>query len=118
MYLFIRYTFNNHRINRIHERSLRIILNDYDSSFNDLLARLDEKTIHQRTINFLLIEVYKFLNGLSPELMNEVFHIRHTYDLQQTRLFQTDDSKSKSSQIRSIFGHILCLIRTWIKYVV
>ena len=35
-------------INKIHERSLRLILNDYESSFDSLLSTLNEKTIHQR----------------------------------------------------------------------
>ena len=51
------------RINKIHERSLRFILNDYESSFGSLLSTLNEKTIHQRCINVLLTEVYRYLNG-------------------------------------------------------
>ena len=31
--------------------------------------------------NRLLIEVYKFEIGYSPEIMNDVFHLRHTYNL-------------------------------------
>ena len=31
------------RINKIHERSLRLILNDYESSFDSLLSALNEK---------------------------------------------------------------------------
>ena len=41
------------RINKIHERSLRLILNDCESSFDSLLSTLNEKTIHQRCINIL-----------------------------------------------------------------
>ena len=88
---------SNHRINKIHERSLRIILNDYFSSFEDLLTVLDEKTIHQRSINLLLIEVFKYLNNLSPKLMNEVFQLRHSnFNLRQARLFQTDVPKTEA----------------------
>ena len=61
------------RINKIHERSPRLILNDYESSFNSLLSTLNEKAINQRCINVLLTEVYKYLNDHSPELMYEVF---------------------------------------------
>ena len=32
-------------INKIHERLLRLILNDYESSFDSLLFTLNEKTI-------------------------------------------------------------------------
>ena len=33
----------------------------------------NESTIHIRNLKFLLTEVYKFLNGLSPPIMNKVF---------------------------------------------
>ena len=58
------------RINKIYKRTLRLILNDYESSFDSLLSILNEKTIHQRCINVLLTEAYKHLNGYSLDLMS------------------------------------------------
>ena len=31
------------------------------------------KTIHQKNLEFLAIETYKFQNGLSPPIMNNIF---------------------------------------------
>ena len=67
------------RINKIHETSLRLILSDSESSFDSFLSTLNEKTIHQHCINVLLTEVYKYLNGYSLDLMNEVFYLRQNY---------------------------------------
>ena len=64
------------RINKIHERPFRLILDDYGSSFDSLLSTLNKKTIHQCCIKVLLTEVYKYLNGYSPDLMSEVFYLR------------------------------------------
>ena len=50
---------SNYRLNRVHERALRIISKDYISSFNDLVTLLNEKTIHQRCMNFLMTEIFK-----------------------------------------------------------
>ena len=72
--IFISKDFNK-RIDRIHGRSLSLMFNDYESSFHDMLFTLNDKTIHQRWINVLLPEVYKYLNGLYLELMNEVFYL-------------------------------------------
>ena len=36
----------NHKINRLHERSLRIAYNDYTATFEDLLAKARTVTIH------------------------------------------------------------------------
>ena len=64
------------RINKIHERSRRLIFSDYQSSFNSLLSTWNEKTIHQRCTNVYFTEVIKYLNGYSPDLINEVFYLR------------------------------------------
>ena len=61
----------NKRIDRMHEKLLRSTLNDYESSFYDMLSILNEKIFQQGCINVLLTEVYRCLNGPSPELMNE-----------------------------------------------
>ena len=44
-----------------------------------MLSTLNWKTIHQRFINLLLTEVYKYLDGLSQEWMNEVFSLRQNH---------------------------------------
>ena len=63
----------NNKINRIHERALRITYNDKSSSFQKLFEKDNPVTIHNRNIKILATETYKFLQGLSPPLMNEIF---------------------------------------------
>ena len=67
------------RINKINERSLKLIFNAYESSFDSLLSTLNEKTIHQQCINVLLTKIYKYLNDYSPDLINEVFYLRRSH---------------------------------------
>ena len=64
----------NSRINRLHERALGIIYNDHKSNFNELLKEDGSVTVHERNLQFLAIEIFKFNNGLSPAIMNEVFN--------------------------------------------
>ena len=47
------------KINAVHERSLRIIRNDYESLYPLLLEEAHQITFHQRCINSFMIEVYK-----------------------------------------------------------
>ena len=63
----------NHRINRLHERALRIVYRDETSSFEELLTKDESFTIHERNIQTLAIELYKVYYGLSPEIMNLIF---------------------------------------------
>ena len=60
------------KINAVHERSLRIIRNDYESIYPLLLEEAHQITFHQLCINSLMTEVYKYLNGQSPEIMNDI----------------------------------------------
>ena len=68
----------NNQINRIHERTLRIVYNDQLSSFHELLKRDKATTIHERNIQTLAIELYKVFNDISPEIMKEVFIKKET----------------------------------------
>ena len=66
----------NHRINKIHERLLRIVFNDNTSTFRKLLDKDNSVTIHERNIQNLAIELYKVLNGFSPKIMSTIFPIK------------------------------------------
>ena len=52
---------------------LRALLNDETSTFNDMLSKSNDTTIHVKTIQKLMLEFYKYLYGLSAPIMKEVF---------------------------------------------
>ena len=61
----------SHKINRLHERALRIAYEDYVSSFEELLVKDGSVTIHQRNLKVLAVEMYKISHGKSPKFMND-----------------------------------------------
>ena len=63
----------NHKINRLYERGLRALLNDETSTFNDMLSKSNNITIHAKNIQKLMIEFYKYLYGLLAPIMKDVF---------------------------------------------
>ena len=71
----------NNKINCLHERSLRIVYSDPRSTFEELLEEDKTFSIHRKNIQSLSIEVFNFLNGLSPDMINSVFHLKKTTDL-------------------------------------
>ena len=79
----------NNKINRLHERALRIAYADYVSSFEELLAKDDSVTIHQRNLKVLAVEMYKISQGISPKFMNDLveefdtkYHTRSRYGVE------------------------------------
>ena len=66
----------NNKLNRLHEKALRIVHGDYKSKFDELLEKDSSFGIHQRSIQTLAIEIFKFWNGLSSQIMNEVFRVK------------------------------------------
>ena len=75
IWMFHSRTLNN-KINRLHEKALRIVYGDNKSKFDELLGKDGFFSIHHRNIQTLAIEIFKFLNGLSPQIMNEVFQVK------------------------------------------
>ena len=92
----------NHRINRLNERALRIVYDDYESSFQKLLEISNSFTIHERNIQSLAIEIYKVVNNLAPEIMNLVFqkNLNAYYPRQST--LKTVNVKTTSWGINSL----------------
>ena len=79
----------NNKINRLHKRCLKVIYNDKTSGLEQLLQNDNSVSIHHRNIQTLAIEMHKVTNGLSPEIMNEIFQIREEsrYNLRYTSQF-------------------------------
>ena len=79
----------NNRINRIHERSLRVVYQDHKSSFGELLERDKSFTIHERNVQTLCIELYKVAWGVAPQIMRLVFPTKPNISYPWENIFQT-----------------------------
>ena len=75
IWMFHSRTLNN-KINRLHEKALRIVYADFKANFDELLEKDSSFSIHHRNIQKLPIETFKLLNGIFPPIMNEVFQVR------------------------------------------
>ena len=65
----------NGKINHIHERSLRVVYRDRNSSFKDLLTKDNSVGIYHRYIQSLAIELFKVKENLS-NTMSDIFPTR------------------------------------------
>ena len=70
----------NNRINNVHERALRIVYRDYESTFQQLLKQNKSVSIHQRNLQILATEIFKTKNGSNPVIMEDVFNFKNLAD--------------------------------------
>ena len=64
----------NNRINRLHERALRLVYMDNESTFEKLLLKDNSLTIHQRNLQKLMIEIFKVKIGVAPDIIQTVLN--------------------------------------------
>ena len=73
-------------INKIHERALRVILNDYESDFETLLTK---------NIQTLSIEIFKIKKGFAPLIIRLLLKGRNnTYNVRQFQEFETERKRA------------------------
>ena len=68
--------FSNTRINYL-QRALKIVYNDNESTFEDLLKKDNSVSIHCKNIRLLGIELHKVKDNLSSHLMSKIFNLRN-----------------------------------------
>ena len=76
---------NKRKTGRLYQRCLRIIDNDKQSSFKELLEKDSSVSIHERIIQILTTEMYNLSDKFSPPNTNEIFEVRteHSCNLRQ-----------------------------------
>ena len=94
----------NNRINKIHERTLRLVYQNKNLSFSELLELDNAVTIHQRNLQVLATEVFKVKTNLSPEIMKQVFDFQEPYyNLRsETSQFKRENIKTSNYGIQSV----------------
>ena len=81
-------------MNKIQERYLRLIANNYDLSYEELLDLTNEIFPHQRCLNSLMTEIYKYLNEISPDIMKDTLAaLKDQYSTRHYNVFVTDQPK-------------------------
>ena len=87
---------NNRKRNMLRERCVRIICNDKQSYFTELLSKDNSVSIHIRNIPRLTTEMFRLYTGLSSPLINNIFKIKakNPYNLRQVSEFSRPVVKS------------------------
>ena len=93
---------SNNRINRLHERSLRVLYMDEDNDFSSLLKMNRDITIHHRNIQVLILEVFKIKHGLAPPIMESILKKRtNIYNLRNFQVFEQETKRTVNYGLES-----------------
>ena len=94
---------SNNMINKIHERALRLILNDHTSDFDTLLQSNNDTCNHHRNIQTLMIRIYKIKNNLNPAIMDLMFERRNnTYNLRNFQEFASERKRTVKMELETL----------------
>ncbi len=107
-------------VEHIQKHMLRIVYEDYDSPYEDLLAKCHMSTNESQRSRTLAIEVYKAVNGMTPNYIQELVEVKEIpYNLRDpTRTIilksnsTTDGLKSLKHEGNKIWNGLLVDIKT------
>ena len=74
------------KIEKLQKRALRFLLNDYDSTYEDLLEKSGYPNMNLRRQRTPCIEIYETLNKLNPGYINDIFKLRNTETREKYKL--------------------------------
>ena len=81
---------NNSKIKHFHERCLRLIYKDKQSSYEELLIKDSTVSIHHKNIQTLAAEMFNVKNEMSPKIICDIFtkSINNHCNLRHINLFK------------------------------
>ena len=66
----------NGKLEKLHERALRLVLNDPDSDYDDLLVKSGSSSLFTQRLRTIMVEIFKFLKKESPSSLESMFQIK------------------------------------------
>ena len=93
----------NNKINKLHERALRVVYKNKEMTFQELLERDNSFTIHDRNLQKLATEMYKVKHNLSPVPLQEIFQqVDNSNDLRNNNDFEIPKVRTVNNGIETI----------------
>ena len=102
------------------KRALRLIYNDYTSTYDSLLANANKPSVELKGYRTLALEIFKTLDDFNPTYMQQLFYLRwneniHTYGTKSLRSLELQIWNSLPEHIKAetSIAHFQSLVNTW-----
>ena len=87
----------------MHQKTLRVVYDDYNCTYEELLASHNGISIHQKDLNHLATDVYKSLTNLKPEIICPFFKNKSIpYNLRNRNICILPPARSSHYSINSV----------------
>ena len=74
------------KLENVHKRALRIALNDYTSSYCELLDKAKRPSIYVSGLRSVMLEFYKYINDVNPPILGNIFvKVSHQYNTRNSQ---------------------------------
>ena len=67
---------NSKKLEKIQERALRFVYDDFESTYEDLLDKSNIPSLHIKRLRTMAVEAFRILNDMSPSVLSDLVRIR------------------------------------------
>ena len=90
------------KLENIQKRALRFVCNDFVSNYSELLEKCGSQGVKFMTLRCMAIEVYKCVNNMNPQYLNEMFTLKKCpYDLRDNSLLERPAARLTNYGLKS-----------------
>ena len=96
---------SSNRVDRVLKRALRILHNDFSLPFEALLTKTDERKVHIKNLQKLMLQMYKCLSDKNLSFIWKFFEKSDVkYELRTKNLLQTPNLKTNTPGANSLIS--------------
>ena len=108
---------SQNKVEKIHERSLKFLSNDYLSSCAELLEKSISVSMETKRLLRIIHEIFKTLNNLNPVFMKYIFHYSPNVTHKKRNLYIHTQNTTKfgNKSLRAFGANILNTLPEYIK---
>ena len=96
------------KIEKVQERSLKFILNDYDKTYFQLLDISKKPSMEVKRLRILITEIFKTLHDSNPVFMKDIFHYcqNKSHKKHNLHVHSRNTSRYGNNSLRVLGAHI------------
>ena len=86
---------NSKKLEKVQERALRFVYEDYNSSYEELLQKAKVPSLQIRRMRTMALETYKIINKLAPVCLHDLVHMKNSkYSFRYNNILEIPQIKS------------------------